>query len=137
MPDASRDELRAKLRANIRSKRTGGGGAAAQQLARQARSDPTGALLNLGVDDPALLRQAAAVAKRPQAFLRHALADAAPGPQKSNEPVSTAPSSSAATPNDDDDDEEAPPPLPVPPSATPPAARADSARKTARSSDGR
>ena len=136
MPDASRDELRAKLRANIRSKRTGGGGAAAQQLARQARSDPTGALLNLGVDDPALLRQAAAVTKRPQAFLRHALADAAPAPQNSNEPVRTAPLSSSAAP-DDDDDEEAPPPLPPPPSGTPPAARADSARKTARSSDGR
>ena len=128
MPDASRDELRAKLREHS-EKRTGGGGAAAQQLARQAQR-PDGRASTWGSTTPRFVRRP----RSPSAHkpFCHALADAAPsGPQKSNEPVSTAPSSSAATPNDDDDDEEAPPPLPVPPSATPPAAAAQRAQDRA------
>jgi len=52
---SEREELRRKLRAKIRGARGGGEG---PQLASRLGSDPQGALLSMGVDDPSLLQAA-------------------------------------------------------------------------------
>ena len=95
-----REELRRRLREKIRGKRDSGGGG--PQLAQRLREDPTTAMLQMGLDDPNMLKNARNIVKRPQEFLRAA-----------TEGVCVAAADNTkeeATKQDtDDDDEEAPP----------------------------
>lgn len=89
-----REALRQRLRARIRDKRDGGGNDrnGTAQLARRMRDDPATAMLELGLDDPAVLSNAKSIARNPHGFLQTAMARPSP-----------------AAPDADDDDE-APPP---------------------------
>ena len=63
----SRDELRKKLRDKIKNKRNGGDSSA--NIARNMKKDPQTAIMNLGIDDPAILNSAKDIVKNPQKIL--------------------------------------------------------------------
>ncbi len=101
--DAKRRALRQKI-AQSRSRRSGRGDAAGPAgLATQIRNDPASALLNMGIDDAALLAQASRLVQRPELLqeARRAL----------GRPCHEAPSRSARSvvEPEEDDDEQAPP----------------------------
>lgn len=72
VPTPPRDELRRRLRSKIRGSRQ----PPSPDLSRMFKHDPATALLNLGVEDPTLLRHARNLAENPRALLR-AVRDAA------------------------------------------------------------
>ena len=92
-PSPTREELKKRLRAKINGARTSEDNAAA---AKQIRTDPMGALLRMGVEDPKLLEQATAIVSNPKIYLK-TLKDTTAQPTK--------------TKTEDDNDDEAPPPL--------------------------
>ena len=96
-----RDELRKKLRDKIKGKRTD----MSTDVATQMKKDPQTALLQMGIDDPAILSMASSAVKRPEAFL-HQLRQ-----MSTTEEDEEAPPPLPVTKRDEDD-EEAPPPLP-------------------------
>ena len=97
-----REELKRRCREKRMAQRNGGGGDTAQ-LGRRLRDDPTAAMLQLGIDDPDVLRSASQLLADPrkalQALRTSSAAPAGDAPQK--------PADDAAA---SDDDEEAPPP---------------------------
>ena len=92
-----RAELKRRCREKRMAQRNGGGGDTAQ-LGRRLRDDPTATMLQLGIDDPDVLRSASQLLADPRKALQAVRASAA-APQK--------PADDAAV---SDDDEEAPPP---------------------------
>ena len=64
---SEREELRRKLRDKIKNKRRGG--ANPDDLSQRLRNDPAGALMSLGIEDPAVLKEAKAIVANPQKML--------------------------------------------------------------------
>ena len=87
--EASREELRRRLRQKIKGKRSD-----AQHASRQLLDDPTAALLTMGIDDAAVLRMASKMLENPQQSLA-----------KLNNLTCA-----AASKSKDEEEEEAPPP---------------------------
>ena len=101
-----REELRRRCREKRKAQRNGGGSA---QLSQRLQNDPTAAMLELGIDDPTVLRSASELLSNPQktlALLRETMKDA------SSRPPAV---SSASAANAEEDDEEEAPPDDVPP----------------------
>ena len=94
-----REALRKRLRDKIRSKR---GADTGPQLAQRLKDDPTTTMLQMGLDDPALLTKARTIANNPHQFMKSVGVDVA-----KTKPQKTRP---AVQPSVYDDDEEAPPP---------------------------
>lgn len=92
-PSPTREELKKRLRAKINGARTSEDNATA---GKQIRTDPMGALLRMGVEDPKLLEQATAIVSNPKLYLKTLQKETA-------QPT--------ITKTEDDNDEEAPPPL--------------------------
>ena len=93
-PSPTREELKKRLRAKINGARTSEDNAAA---AKQIRTDPMGALLRMGVEDPKLLEQATTIVSNPKLYLKTLRKDTTAQP--------------TITKTEDDNDDEAPPPL--------------------------
>ena len=96
---------RAELKRRCREKRMAqrnGGGEDTAQLGRRLRDDPTAAMLQLGIDDPDVLRSASQLLADPRKALQALRASAAPAGAAPQKPEGDAPVS--------DDDDEAPPP---------------------------
>ena len=66
----NRDALRRKLREKIRNKR---GESDNVQLARRLKTDPATTMLQLGIDDADLIKNAKGLVKNPMDFLQHAM----------------------------------------------------------------
>lgn len=99
----NREELKRRCREKRKAQRNGGGSA---QLSQRLQNDPTAAMLELGIDDPTVLRSASELLSNPQktlALLRETMKDAS----ASSRP--TAVSSSVANAEEQEDEEEAPP----------------------------
>ena len=99
MADARRAENRKLLRQKIaerRNQRSGGGGPSAAETARR---DPTTALLQLGLDDADLLRNARDLVKMDVGALKHSMRGA-----------QAAIVEEQAAPTEEEEEEEAPPP---------------------------
>ena len=62
-----REELRKKLREKIKSKRNNSD--SMSTLAKNVRNDPQSAFMQMGIDDPQILANAAAITKDPKQFL--------------------------------------------------------------------
>ncbi len=97
-----RDELRKRLREKIKGKRTD----TTTDIASQMKKDPQTALLQMGIDDPAMLSMASSAIKRPEAFLQQLKKISAA------EEDEEAPPPLPSTKSVEEDEEEAPPPLP-------------------------
>lgn len=105
-----RQEQRKKLREKIKAQRDGRTGGASSQasLSDRVRNDPTSALLGMGIDDAAMLTQAARLVNDPKALRQASRALVAPSTDRTMTPTLR------ETPHlecDDSDEEEAPPPL--------------------------
>lgn len=64
--DISKEELRQKLRAKIRGKRSA---TTIPTTSEQLKADPAGALLRMGIDDPTVLAQASELVNNPHTML--------------------------------------------------------------------
>ena len=102
----TRDELRKKLRDKIRGKRTD---TSSTNVAAQMKTDPQTALLQMGIDDPAMLSMASSAVKRPEAFLEQLKKRMSITEEEEDDEEAPPPLTVAKT---DEDEEEAPPPLP-------------------------
>ena len=68
----SREELRQRLRSKINNARTP---SAPHSIAQQMRKDPTGALMQMGIDDAELLKSAPKMMKNPKQFIESGVAE--------------------------------------------------------------
>lgn len=106
MPDdEARRALRQKLRQKIRDGRTPNAGPS--QAARNIARDPTTAMLQMGIDDPAMLAMADKIAADPQGVLRTLKSAVRDATEEEGEAPPPLPS---VAPADDEDDEAPPPP---------------------------
>ena len=97
-PTTQRAELRRRLRQKIRCGRNAPvARQSSERIAGALRSDPAGALLSMGVDDPTILQNAKAITSNPHALMKQLKAG--------NTPVGT----EANGDDGDEDDEELPP----------------------------
>ena len=67
----TREELRKKLRENIKNKRSGNNNT--NIFAQNMKKDPTSTLMSMGVDDTNILKNADKIVKNPEQFLQNML----------------------------------------------------------------
>jgi hypothetical protein len=91
------EERRKYLKSKLRNKRD----APVTTIRNQLRNDPTGALLSMGIDDPAILASAKTLVKNPEAALANVKSMLA-NDSKCN-----------LLPGEEEDDEDLPPAFPV------------------------
>ena len=102
----SREDLRKRLRDKIRNGRYGGGDPA--RAAEGVRRDPATFMLQMGVSDPELLRDAKALVARPKKLLERTAGIVSAAARSSEVPREGARADDLAT--QEDGTEEAPPP---------------------------
>ena len=102
---SDREALRKKLQEKIKAKRDDSS-SKGPQLAQRLRDDPKGAMLQMGIDDVDILKNAKSIVNNPQQFLADSITDTKKKKKRSKKKVET-----DHVKEESDDEEEAPPPL--------------------------